>query len=399
MIKAYHTKIKNQEKNKSSINKRALNKKLHVVSLTKSERKICITILQCMENGKTKKNRVSFPTLNNYSVTLPNNYLAVINDCSTRTVKRSTKRLQDLGIIYKYQTDIYDKNTYVLAPDLRSDSTNENKIVAQNVPLKDIPSSLQSFFRNFFIYFKNLSSWTCVRAKNSPQQKGDTMNSVQKQLILDNQHDPNIKKVINNPKIKSEIITPAIEKLSKLLSLEEKESYKLVAFPEEALQYAFDYIEPIVLGKKVIYTTVLNKLEWVIDVAGRYCKKYAITPDWGWYYELCRMGGIDTCTEAKPLDIQKPKSKISPKKGIYSPWRNPTPPLSRQQLEKEVESCRIKLGEPSKYFKFCAEEGIKYTTKKLHECLAKLGELEEKNDENQSILHQGGAYKLENCSA
>lgn len=357
----YHTKNKNQQIKKSFNSKSLSLKKLHSEQFSPKEHAIYSAILKC-----NKKD-------------IPNGYLADRANCSIKTVTRATNKFHRMGIIFKYQTHKYDFNRYV--------------ILNTHVPPKNTLSSLLTLSRNFLNFFKNLSPWTRARAKGSSQKKGDKMNAVQKKLILDNKNDPKIKEVINNPKVKSEIITPTIEKLSKLLSLDENEYYKLTAFPEEALQSAFEYIEPIVQGTKVIHIAVTNKLEWLIDVASRYCKKHNITPDWGWYYDLCRIVGIDTQTDPKPLDIQKPKTK-TPKKGkIYSPWRSPDTSLSRDDLVKEIESCKLKLADPSKYFKFCVNEGIKYTQKKLEEYVSELNELDkEHSNEEQSVLYSSSTH-------
>jgi len=282
--------------------------------------------------------------------------------CSVRTVIRATNKFHKDGFITKKQPHQYATNNYTLDEKIKKGShafshwfnsltssnqdlyishgiiiDHKNKIICSDVTPNNSSLILDSLSRRLDPVLTRAREKRHVFLKK-PKRK--IMNSVQKQLILDNRSDPNIKEILKRPEISSEIITPSIKKIARLLTLDEKEQFKLVAFDEDALQYALERIEPVVIGNKALSTPVRNKLEWTISFATEFCKKNNSEPDWHWYYELCKITGMSTQTDPKPLVSEKKVTKAS-KSSMYLPWKAPKQPPIEEQikiLKKDIQS-------------------------------------------------------------
>ncbi len=349
-------------------------------------------------------------------VKLTNQTIADFIGCSVKTVTRSTNKFLKDGFITKHQSNRYAPNSYTFNDKIKKGKhtfsywfnslsadnqylynshgiivNNKKKVIFtyRNVPHNKSYLILDSLFRDCM----SVSSRMCVKIsqhnkKTNNKKKEKIVNEVQKQLIFDNRDNPRIREVINNPKIKGEIITPIIEKIATVLMLDEKEQLKLVAFTPETLEYVYKKIDEAICSKKVPH--VSNRMEWLLLFATQYCAQRDMKPDWKWYYTLCDIIGVESTTPAQPLKM-RPKSPTF-KRPV------PVPPADRRMaILKEIESCRTKLADPDKYFKFMKEESIKYTQKELECQLLELSELEGEGNtsEKQILSYQHSSGGLE----
>lgn len=258
---------------------------------------------------------------------LSNAYLAEVAGCTPRTVTRITTKLYSDGFISKQQEHKYSLNNYNL---IQSEYVQLKKDLLFNLSL-----SSKKHLQEHVVSCTDSKTRTHGRAEEmnvnvNVLKKGNVMNATQKQMILANRNDPKIKEILNTPNIKAQIITPEIEKIAALLHLDEKEQFRLVAYPDDALEHAFMMIEPIVMGKKVLRKPVKNKMGWLLKIADVYCEDNGYAPDWKWYRDLCKITGMDsTFSDPKPLIVNK-----------HQPQKHNIDPLS---LEEELEKLRKKL--------------------------------------------------------
>ncbi len=285
-------------------------------------------------------------------IELTNRRIADLAGCTVRTVTRCTTKFHKDGFIIKSQEDIYDTNRYVI-----NDKFKKGKLPFSNW-FNSLSPNNQELYNSHGIRIDHKNKLICSfeyvhpisslildslsrrrtlpraqahtrqgsvfkKTKNKKEIVGVAVKDFQKQWILSHRSDPRVKDMLNNPKIKSALITPVIEKISTLLTLDDKSQLKLIVFPEEALEYAFESIEPVVTGKKAIKQSINDRLAWFMSTANAYCVKNKIKPDWPWYYSLCEiLGVVATDLDTKPVMIQKPKAAHK-KQGIYAPWESP----------------------------------------------------------------------------
>ena len=333
------------------------------------------------------------------SIKITNSFIAKQIRCSVRTVTRSTNKFHKDGFIAKHQPHQYSTNHYTLNDKVKKGKhafshwlnslspknkdlyishgiiiDHKNKIICSDVIPNNSSLILDSLFsRNVVLSSRAGARPTTKEQKTSYQKKGKKVNSVQKQLILDNRHDPLVKEMINNPELMSYIITPTIKKITELLSLDEKEQFKLTAFTDDALQYVYERARQAISCKKAPH--VSNRMEWLIVIANEYCVENDEKPDWKWYYDLCDIIGIDPKTEPKKLAHKKTAATQKASIELLKPVL--TFEQQYANLITEIENCKAKLANPHAYFKFCLKESIVYTEKRLAECLKDLEILQE----------------------
>jgi DNA-binding MarR family transcriptional regulator len=242
---------------------------------------------------------------------LTNEALATLLGCSPRTVTRITNSLHDSGVITKHRSHLYDINSYTLNSHrivvdhknkkVCSDVTPKNKIFSSPI-LDSLSRSLCVVSYEGYTDSKIGVSHPVPTSHNFKIKKEEKVNEVQKRMILNNRHDPRIKTMLDNPSIKEQIITPTIQLLTDILSLDEKEQFKLVAFSEDTIDHTFAKVA------SMVHTNTLpkksNRMEWLLEIATDYCKDNGIKPNWRWYYDLCDITGMDTKTTPKPLFIK-----------------------------------------------------------------------------------------------
>jgi len=354
-------------------------------------------------------------------VKLKNERVALLAGCSLKTVTRATNKFHEDGFITKHQDNKYAPNNYTFNDKIKRNTFSHwfNSLSAQNQNLY-ISHGIRIDHKNKIIYslgnvpqIKNLLldlslsrnpnpffahrrvREGCVFNKTTDYKKGELMQSIQKQWILKNRFDPTIKDVLSDPQIKPTIITPIVEKLSTLLTLDEKECYKLTAFDDDTLQYVLSYVEPIVKGQRVLKTPVHDRMGWVIGIATAHCAKNNTKPDWSWYYTLCEIVGIDTKSpsEKKPLTVKKQK----PTQGIYAPWKAPDEDplnirIAKLRRDIEVLSQQIELSNKNPYM-------ILYATSVVERKKQELTELERSSNEKQIVSYRHNSDTMATCSA
>ena len=233
---------------------------------------------------------ISFGT--DTSKKLSNAYIAQIVGCTKRTVTKATTKFHANGLITKQQEHQYDFNTY-------------NIIQSEYFyPKKDL-ILVDSLSRSLCVVSYARTRGTHTKIQKYISKKGNKVNATQKHLILSNKKDPKIKEMLNSPQIREKIITPTIQLITDILSLDEKEQFKLVAFSEDTIEHTFAEVAGMVHTNTLPKKT--NRMEWLLDIAKDYCTANSIKPDWKWYYELCDITGMDTKTKPKPLVIKHTK--------------------------------------------------------------------------------------------
>ena len=361
--------------------------------------------------GLTPKKRMVLKVYLRYdrysSIKLTNERVAKEANCSIVTVIRSTNQFHKDGFLIKHQENRYAPNNFSFSHRYRNACVSNKAGIGNK---KEVIFSLRNDRQNksliLDIYLSRKRYPFLVRARAREglvfeKTKGTKVKPILKQWILNNRFDPTVKDVIMDPQIKSNFITDTIEKITKLLTLDESEQFRLIPFPEEVLQYVLGCIEPIVSGKKVLKAPVYDKIGWLMSIANSHCTKSNIKPDWSWYYDLCGIVGIDTRynSEKKPLVVAKPKVK---KQGIYARWEAPKERSTESRAEylrEEIKSYEMKLANPQKYYAFCLKESVKRAENKLVECLEELIALERSSDEKQIVLYQSQSNIMATCSA
>ncbi len=369
------------------------------------------------------------PFRNKPRIILKNETIALAIGCSTKTVTRATNKFLKDGFITKNQQNKYAPNNYSIkniklsfshwfqslslsnqnlydSHGIRIDHNNKIIYSYRNVPQTKSSLIFSSLSRRNVLVSSRGSAVRKVHAHDKKnQKKGRKVNSVQKQLILDNRNDPRVKDMLKNPEIMAHIITPTIQKITTLLTLDEKEQFKLTAFTDETVYHIYEKAYGAIAHNKAPHIT--NRMKWLLAFATKYCEDNNLEPDWKWYYDLCDIIGIEPKTETKPLITQQPKQR---KGGIYKPWKSPEPVLTASQkydnLVKEIEICKKALADPFTHFKFCVSESIKRTENRMNQCLKELSELEaeepqkkEREHEKQNVLYQYVPDSMEACSA
>lgn len=235
---------------------------------------------------------------------LSNAYIAEIVGCTTRTVTKATTKFHTNGLITKQQEHQYDLNTYNIIQ-------SEYFYPKKDLILVEYFFSKQEQEQERYTDSKMRARQTTENGykflNKKEKEEVVMLNLEQKLLILKHRHDPKTRDIVNSPNVMAEIITPIIHKITTLLTLEEKEQFKLVAFPDDALEYAYEQVEPIVMGKRVLKKPVQDKVAWFMGIADKYCEQQGNKADWPWYYSLCQILGIDTKVyiERKPLRVNK----------------------------------------------------------------------------------------------
>lgn len=317
-------------------------------------------------------------------VKLTNEYIAQEARCSTKTVTRCTNKFHADGFITKHQENQYSPNHYTFNDKVKKGKDafsfwfnslsehNQDLYVTHGIRVdhknkiifspRNVPQNNNIYIYNNYLYIKPIP---IARARNGFVFKKTskrelmkehgvvTVKEFQKQWILTHKSDPRVKDLMNNDKIKTALFTPIIQKLTELLSLDEREQLKLVAFPVDAHQYAFEYIEPIVTGKKQLKKPVTDKIGWLLSIMGKFCDKNNINPDWRWYFELCEIIGIEKNTSTlvkKPLVLEN----LKPSKSLYPVWEEPKKDPIHVQIAnkiKDIEKYQKQLLNPELYWK------------------------------------------------
>lgn len=188
----------------------------------------------------------------------------------------------------------------------------------------------------------------------------------QKQWILDHKNSPTVKNLLSNERARSLILSPIISDIAQLFQLDDNNQLKLIRFPDEALQYAYQQIKPICDGDKEMKNPILDGLGYFISLANAYCAKNHLDLQWDWYNKLAMAMGIPRdlpYQEPKPLTINQ--ANIAEKKRVLDDRkariRNGHSPqvehviialpaqVAVEKLQKDITELEYKISKPDEY--------------------------------------------------
>lgn len=273
---------------------------------------------------------------------LKNKSIALALGCSIKTVTRATNKFLDDNFITKKQPNKYAPNNYTFNDGIKKvkfsfshwfeslSPVNQDLYSTHGIRVdhkkkiiysyRNVPHNISS------LIFSSLCSKNVVVSSRAhargrwpiQKTKGQIVNEAQKQLILDNRYDSRVKGMLKTPEIKNHIITPIIQKIAKLLTFDEQEQFKLVAFTDDTLEHVYTDIKKAIDERKEL--KIHNRMEWVLSFAKAHCRSQNIKPDWPWYYDLCSIVGMNPKTATKSFTISQPKKKDT-YKGKSGGWQ------------------------------------------------------------------------------
>ena len=359
--------------------------------------------------------------------TITNEHIATVIGCSTKTVTRATNKFLDDGFITKSQENKYAPNNYTINKVKFSffhwfqslSEHNQELYISHGIrlnhnnqiiyPSRNVPHNKSSLILDI------LSSKPCPVPVSSraharryvyahdmnDQKKGKKVNEAQKKLILDNRFSPTVKNMFNEPTIMEHIITPVIQKITAILSLDEHEQLKLTPFTDETLEHVYKKLERSVSAKKISY--IHNRVGWIIAIANKYCTANNVKADWNWYYDLCEIKGVNPNTQARPLTLDNKQKKDS-YKGKIGSWQRNQQILPLQDRVDKWKSEIAKLQKMLESFTGADNFNLKglliKSIENVHKELEEAEHLLRKSgDEKQVISDRYNPYTMETTSA
>jgi hypothetical protein len=323
------------------------------VALSKTEKKILDIIVKIRKNG-TK---------------IRNGYIATLANCSIRTIQRATAKFQRDGIISKEQDNTYAPNRYYnniprhISQTLWLNSQTKEQQTLYTThgiikrhdgsikfyipePIKENVIQLNSYI-NYIPFLQTLTPLVKqVKSLNlskiepvahnyqnyqnhkgnnlikelSSQFKGNMLTDTQRKWIFkaDEMKDPRLKDIVCGVSVQSQLITPIVESVAKLLELDLKDQLKVAIYPDKALEFAYKEAQDIISGEIVYTKQIHDRTGWFLGIAKKFCTDNHLSADWPLFYQICKIMDID----ANEKHIPKPL-KINHKKGN----RSLTPPL------------------------------------------------------------------------
>jgi len=373
---------------------------------------------------------LSFRTADHICMT--NKYIAERANCSVRSVVRTTNKLRDNGFLIKYQENKYAPNEFKLSHSLkkgrhaysywintlsaeRQEHIMLHELHSERYDLVPPASENVTQSNNYinYIYLSNnpIPHNACARAwlatesqtvidgdgegfltKQERERKEHVkrglkmISDLQKEWLLANGSDPRVQDLMNNESIRSALITPEIEELTTLLSLNNREQFKLIAFGQDALKYVLTFVRPVVEGTKKTKEPIRDRMGWLMSMLLNYCKQRHIAPDWNFYYKLCEITKIPKLIEneePRPLVV---KFKQRTKNLGWSPYdtykkKVVVPDERIEFLKEEIEKCTLLLQDPVKSFnEFARESSITFCKNQIEACTEELNQLFEQNN-------------------
>lgn len=381
----YHNKPKNQQKSykkkpQTSGNKSSLPIKSDIiVNYVKPLRGFGKEIFNYLYSWRHKK-----------SFRASNARIAEAVKCDERSVQRWTSRFEKDGFIKKYRPHKYAINQYCLTDIMKHGIASytyylryiQNSVVRAKSSLKFIiscayiPLSLLCIhteadiidrypYTNFSITGSGKGLVIQEKKKHRRKQSFFTGKHMLKQatrdFILKNKDQPALKQYLfGNEEIRKHIFTPAMERLSRLVGLTEQQQLKLVAFEDQAIEYAILCWNEHHSKGGYSYA-ITDTFVWCINKAVSYCNTNNIKPEWQWYFEICEILGIPALmgtpqlsTENKQLNHRQivdssPKKPITGLGRAPRVWDNPsrTEPSTVEELQKEIFACQTGISEAS----------------------------------------------------
>jgi len=360
-------------------------------------------------------------------VRLTNGCIAEHVGCSVRTVQRATNALQKDGFIVKQQVSRYTPNDFKLSPAtqkgkhaysywLNSLSEESKELFYTHGIYKNAKGDLSCQYEyviqnnNYinYIYLSNnpiphnarARAWLATESQTVIDGDGEgfltkqererkehvkrglkMISDLQKEWLLENGNDPRVQDLMNNEKIRSALIIPEIEELTTLLSLNNREQFKLIAFRQDALKYVLTFVRPVVEGTKKTKEPIRDRMGWLMSMLLNYCKQRHIEPDWNFYYKLCEITKIPSLVEneePRPLVVKFKQRTKNIGHSCYDLYvKEVVDPVEREKfLIQEIQNCEKNLAHLHKNFdNFCREYSIKYCEKELEAYTNELAEL------------------------
>lgn len=327
-------------------------------------------------------------------ITIRNSVVAAKVGCDIRTVKRWTKKFHQMGILTKSQRHYYAVNDYefhmpnsvsfkiwfnTLPLDEQEFYSKHRMTPRQCNPTPNIPKkeaskkgvTLIKSYIKFNIYnpishitseHAHAKSLSFVGEKDgiSPngisneakKEKLAMLSLIQKQWILRNDKHPDIKDIIMSPKVKPHLITPLVESITAMLKLDQREQFKLLAFPDDSLGYAYGKAKELIAGRISLRKPIEDRMGWFMGMLTKFCKTKGISPDWRWYFQICEIMGIEAIKHGEKRKILTAAPKLSLRTG-HSPMEE-VKVLSRvqeiEQIKKSIAAYEDQIKFPEKYF-------------------------------------------------
>lgn len=183
----------------------------------------------------------------------------------------------------------------------------------------------------------------------------------QREWIQAHKSDPAMQEFLLSPKIKPLLYTPVVEELTRMLDLDQRESLKLVAYHNAALQYLRDEIGCYLKGTKSLRIEIRDKIGWVNGILTKYSAQQKLPVFWKWYFTVCEI-----------LQIKALKGD-EPHKPWYVPGKEVSQPAEPKKLamyklykpvvtphDEKVSKCRASIvgmekiiASPHAYYKPC----------------------------------------------
>ncbi len=247
--------------------------------------------------------------------------IALATDCSIITVSRATTQFMNDGYINKMQANIYTPNNFFINVNVKPNKPVSSQSHVCNVRFKDkLKLNNVSKSPNSQIIKKNLVRHDTHTGNNSnhiynikykpnatrARANGhisdalkfrierfkigvEMLKETQKAWISKNKHKITIKDLLERKDIREKLITSTMEKLINAVGFDFRESAKLVAYPDEVLEFALGRAEREFNKKTGII--IDNKKSWLYGLLNSKCKELSIKPDWNWYRVICDIGG------------------------------------------------------------------------------------------------------------
>ena len=356
-------------------------------------------------------------------IQISNDYVAATIHCSIKTVTRATNKFHLDGFLLKQQPNQYAFNNYQFHPLTRKgkgsfnywfnslspenqlsyktdrsyvNHKGEKKFSLRNVPQNRITlvitkpideRYLNARVREAEIDGDGFGFLTEIeKSRKERTVKGiEMLKDLQKQWVLKHKNEPAMKEFLETEPVKAALFTPAIEKITALLDLNDRERFKLVAFPDNVVEYALSYVQPVVEGKTVLKTPVKDRMGWLMGIVIGFCNKHKIKPDWKWYFELCEITGIQHIPkDEKPIPLKVKKPERNSKNIGHSPYDPYVSPVLEPidvriaKLKKEIENFSAQIAEPERFFKshLFRDSNVLFAQNALTRCITELTELE-----------------------
>lgn len=241
--------------------------------------------------------------------------------CSIKTVTRATNKFMEDGYINKMQANVYAPNNFSIntnilptKPVSRPSHVCNVRLVAKkklskknnSLKISDMKKNTHNHVSHTFnhssyilnIKFKpNITHERAVgpiseslKFRRDRFKIGvEMLKETQKAWISKNKHRITIKDLLERQDVREKLITPTMEKLISSVGFDFRESAKLVAYPDEVLEFALGRAQKELNKKSGVI--IVNKKSWLYGVLNSKCKEMSIVPDWNWYRVICDIGG------------------------------------------------------------------------------------------------------------